>query len=264
MGTSYHSAFDAWWEYARENYMTWEDGKPVALDLYYDPVIDHHHLRSPWALSLPGWYLAPQRRAVAEVGWDLAAELHGVSGEGRFVGLEDPMASVALLQLAGEFGDLELFQRLSDAVDEFAEPTWDKDRGEFTFGFGLGEPHPRGQLNARAAAARACSPGAWSRVFNESNTARFGEPTVVGVDFPSVALSRAFWDPEGRDLHLTVVPQNESVRGARTRFRVTNVPDASGWTITTQDGEATPLASEAGDVVVETPVDGRPLVISPR
>ena len=242
--------------------MTWEGDKPVALDLYYDPVIDHHHLRSPMGLTLPGWYLAPQRREVAEVGWDLSAELHGVSRE-RLVGLEDPMASVALLQLAGEFGDAKLFERLSDAVDEFAEPTWDEDLGEFSYGFGLGEPHPRGQLNARAAAARACSPGAWSRVFNESNAARFAEPTVVGVDFPSVALSRAFWDAERGELHVTAVPQNESLRGAPTRFRVTNVRDASGWTMTAQGGEATPLPSEGGDLVVETRVDGTPLVVRP-
>jgi len=241
--------------------MTWEGDKPVALDLYYDPVIDHHHMRSPMGLSLPAWYLAPQRREVAEVGWELTARMNGVSGDGPLVGLDNPMSSVALLQLAAEFGDAALFERVSDAVDEFAEPTWDTDRGEFTFGFGLGEPHPRGQLNARAAAARACSPGAWNRVFNQKNTARFEEPTVVGVDFPTVALSQAFWDAERGELHVTAVPRNESVRGARTRFRVTNVRDASGWTMTAASGGVTPLSSEGGDVVVDTQVDAAPRVI---
>ncbi|MBW2281793.1 MAG: hypothetical protein JRG82_13720 [Deltaproteobacteria bacterium] len=241
--------------------MTWQDGKPVAFDLYYDPVIDHHHLHSPMALTLPAWYLAPQRREVAEVGWEVAAGMHGASGDGPLAGLDDPMQSVALLQLAGEFANADTFERVSNAVDEFAEPTWDRDRGEFSYGFALGEPHPRGQLNARAAAARACSPGAWSRVFNETNAARFDEPTVVGVDFPTVALSRAHWDAERGELHVTAVPQNESVRGTRTRFRVTNVRDASGWTMTGGSGGATPLSSEGGDVVIDTTVDGRPRVI---
>ena len=244
--------------------MTWEGGKPVALDLYYDPVIDHHHMRSGMALSLPAWYLAPQRREVAEVGWTLAAELNGATGDGPLVGLGDPMSSAALLQLAGEFGDAGEFQRLADAVDEFAEPTWDTERGEFSFGFGLGEEHPRGQLNARAAAARACSPGAWHRVFNEPNTARFDEPTVIGVDFPSVALSRAFWDAELEELHVTAVPQNQRLRGARTQFRVTNVSDASGWTMQSPGAESTPLAHHAGDVLVDTRADGAPMVLTHR
>src|SRR2546430_1172924 len=122
-GTDHHTAFDAWWEYARDNYVSWSPaGTAAAIDLYYDPVVDEHVL-----------------------------------------------------------------------------PTWVRDAGEFTFGFGLGEEHPRGQWNARAMAGWVCTTGAWSDVFNRPNLAKFEQPTVVDVDFPRVAMSAARWD--GTALH---------------------------------------------------------------
>jgi hypothetical protein len=134
-------------------------------------VVDVHHGHGPNGLSLPAWYLAPQRNDVARAGWELVAQLSGAVGDGPIAGLENPQAAVAMLQLAGEFGEESVQERIWSAAEPFLEPTWDRESGEFTLGLGLGEPHPRGQLNARAMAGRACTPGAWSRLFDAPNVA---------------------------------------------------------------------------------------------
>jgi hypothetical protein len=256
-GSDHHGAFDAWWEHARENYMSWQGDKPVGFDLYYDPVIDEHHGHGPGGLALPAWYLAPQRRAVARAGWELSAALSGALADGTIIGLDDPMNAVALLQLAGEFADDGVRERIWNAAEEFLEPAWDRESGEFTLGFGLDEPHPRGQLNARAMAARACTAGAWARIFNEPNLRKFEEPTIVGVDFPSVALREARWDSDRGELFVSAVAANEARSGEVTRFRVTNVVSSSGWTLVSEGTEATSLSSAEGDVLVGIPADGR-------
>ena len=188
--------------------------------------------------------------------------LSGAQGDGPIAGLDDPMNAVALLQLAGEFADDSVRERIWDAAEEFLEPTWDRESGEFTLGFGLGEPHPRGQLNARAMAARACTAGAWARIFNDPNLSKFDEPTVVGVDFPTVALREARWDPDRGELHVRAVALKESRDRELTRFRVTNVAGASGWTLRSEATEATRLGSIADDVLVEIPADGGAWTIS--
>ena len=46
-----------WWEYASDNYITWDGDTAVAMDLYYDPVVDEH-LQTPIGLIAPTWYLS--------------------------------------------------------------------------------------------------------------------------------------------------------------------------------------------------------------
>src|SRR5204863_2728293 len=146
-----------------------------------------------------------------------------------------------LVQMAGEFADADVKARIWAASDGGLEPTWDRDAGEFSFGFGLGEEHPRGQMNARAMAGWVCTTGAWSRVFNQPNLAKFDQPTVVDVDFPRVSLSVARWD--GAAPHLAASPQNTSVRGTRSTVRLTTLGDAAGsWALFRPAGEARPIA----------------------
>ncbi len=184
-------------------------------------------------LIAPGWYLAPQRRDVSEAGWTMGATLLGALGDGPVVGLDDPQAGPMLLWQAGEFATPEVKSKIWAAADEQTEPHWDTRRGEFTMGFGLDEPHPRGQINARAMAGWVCRPGAWSAIFNEPNLTKFGEPTVSGVDFPRVAMSEARWD--GTALHLAAHPQNDDVRGAATEVTVSNLPEDGTWRLEDRD-----------------------------
>lgn len=241
--------------------MSWEQGSPVAIDLYYDPVVDEHVGRGPMGIIAPAWYFAPQRPVVAEKGWQTAAAFAGLGQDGPVAGLDNPASAVMLLQLAGEFADEATRARLWAAAEPHIEPTWDGSRGEFTLGFGLGEAHPRGQLNARAMAGWVATPGAWSRIFNQPKLAKFQEPTVEGVDFPNVALSEAYWD--GAALHLTAQPMREADAGRATTVKLTNVDPTTRWEKTRVDGGAEPLRRLDDGLEIPLLADGRPTLVRP-
>ena len=189
--------------------------------------------------------------------------LNGVLGDGPITGLDDPNRATMLLQFAGEFADADTKRRIWESADASVEPTWDREAGEFTLGFGLDEPHPRGQLNARAMAGWVGTPGAWSRIFNEPNLDKFNEPTVEGVDFPSFALSQASWD--GVALHLAVHPQNAGNEGRKTSLRITNAVSTNGWVVTYAGGESVAFSAgesgEANDVEIELIADNRTALV---
>ena len=229
--------------------------QPTGIDLYYDPTVDEHVGHGPLGLIAPAWYLAPQRHDVAEAAWRLGATLTGALDPSRndIAMLDNPTLAVTLVQLAGEFADDATRQRIWRAADEHFQPTWDLDAGELTFGFGLDEEHPRGQWNARVMAGWACrGPGAWSDVFNRPNLAKFGEPTITGVDFPRVALRRADWDADTETLHVAAHPQNASVRDRRTAIKV----PPGDWTVTHPDGTIVDVTD-----TVELVVDDRTVAI---
>ena len=71
---------------------------------------------------------------------------------------------------------------------------------EFTWGFGLNEPYPRDQYNGYIAISEAGSRGAMARIADEPNLRKFTDPTVQGVDFPTVCLSQAIYDIDRRSL----------------------------------------------------------------
>jgi len=223
------------------------------MDLYYDPVIDEH-VSTPLALMAPVWYLAPQRTDMAKSAWEMAATLTGLFGDGDLVGLNDPNLASLLAMQTGDFTDGEAKTRLWEFLDETHEPQWNNDLGEFTFGFGLGEPHPRGQLNARAMAGWVCTPGAWSRIFNNPNLEKFDGPTVSGLDFPRVAMSEAWWD--GAVLHLTAHAQNSSVANTQTSIHVEGLPSDDGWGLVQPTGGTTPIAVSTGASQLELVVNG--------
>lgn len=223
------------------------------MDLYYDPVIDEH-VSTPLALMAPVWYLAPQRTDMAKSAWEMAATLTGLLGDGDLAGLDDPNLASLLAMQTGDFTDGEAKTRLWEFLDETHEPQWNNDLGEFTFGFGLGEPHPRGQLNARAMAGWVCTPGAWSRIFNNPNLEKFDGPTVSGLDFPRVAMSEAWWD--GAVLHLTAHAQNSSVANTQTSIHVEGLPSDDGWGLVQPTGGTTPIAVSTGASQLELVVNG--------
>jgi hypothetical protein len=239
--------------------VTWHEGDPIGLDLYYDPIVDEHVGQGPIGIIAPTWYFAPQRPEVARAGWQMAAMLNGVTGDGPITGLNDPARAVTLLQFAGEFADPATKKRIWEAADEHIEANWDRKAGEFTLGFRLDEPHPRGQWNARVMAGWVCTPGAWARIFNEPNLGKFEEPTVEGVDFPRVALSEARWD--GSALHLAAHPQNPAIEGSRTKVRITNVAGVDDWVMSGSNGETIALSGEGNHVNAELVVDNQAVVI---
>ena len=257
--TTHHSAFDKWWEFAAKNYVVWDGDKAVSADLYYDPVVDEHVGRGPMGLIAPAWYFAPQRHNVAEVGWKTVVAASGVlSGE---INPEFQAADrlTFLLQLSGEFADAVTKQHIWNIADQYIEPNWNKEDGEFTLGLGLNEPYPRGQLNARMMAGWTCTQGAWSRIFNEPNLTKFDEPTIVGFNFPRVALSVAEWD--GKAMHIAAHAQNDQVQGTETTVKMINLPSSKGWSVVQNDGSKATLEQEGNVINVTLTADNKPVTI---
>ena len=153
------------------------------------------------------------------------------------------------LVLAREWRLTELEERLVGAIEASYEPTWDPASGEFTWGLGLGETHPRGQFNAFLAAAEAAGPGRWERL---SAAPIERQPQVVGVDFPNVALRTAEWQNGSLHLELDVHDEDPS---SRTMFRIIGA-EPRIWELTGIDGAS--LEHTAQAVIVRVPkVSGR-------
>ena len=178
----------------------------------------------------PVWYFAPQKREIAEIGWETLAHFYGVQDGGTISGLDNPEKAVMLLQLAGEFCSPSIKKQVWDAAEEYIEPTWDRESGEFYLGLRLGERYPRGQWNARMMAGWVCEKKDWFKIFNEPNLKKFSEPTIEGLDFPNYALSEARW--EKNLLYLRVRAKNKKLRNIKTKMKLVNVKPSSDWTLT--------------------------------
>jgi hypothetical protein len=147
------------------------------------------------------------------------------------------------LVLAREWGLDDLVDRLTRAIDASYEPTWDTGRGEFTWGLRLEEPHPRGQFNAFLAAGEAAGPGMWTRL---SEAPLEPCPQIVGVDFPTMAFTRAEW-VDG-NLRLRLAPLREDPT-RRTSFRIIGA-EPRNWDVHGMDGVSLDLSSTGLDVRV--------------
>ena len=204
-----------------------------------------HHKLPVMVAVINALYLAPQRPDDARRLFDAGLGMIGALGDGPPNVIGERNTGVALV-LAHEWGLDDIASRLATAADATYEPTWDPDRGEFTWGFGLREEHPRGQFNAIMAAAEAMTPGAWAALSTTSAPSTDGE--VVGVDFPTVAMRRAEW-VDGK-LRLSTAPINDAAIGQPTSGCVTGLADPSRWNV-----------NAPGPVPVEARVEGRDLVV---
>ena len=203
----------------------------------------HHRLPVRAALTT-AFYAAPQVADDARRLFDAACRSAGFD---RDLDVPVPVTRghCSSLLLAREWGLRDLDERLTAAIEESYEPTWDTQRGEFTWGLGLDEPHPRGQFNAFLAAAEACTEGAWTRL---SDAPLEPCPQVVGVDFPTLALDRAEWIDGA--LHLGLAPLREDPR-RYTTFRLEG-GEPRLWYLTGIDGATMDTAGSA--IIVRVPL----------
>jgi hypothetical protein len=200
------------------------------------------------------FYLAPQVPDEARRLFDAAAASAGISSQGIANPTAHRINAIGWF-LAREWQMDDLEAAVRSGLDACYEPTWDRALGEFTWGLGLGEEHPRGQYNGFLAAAEAVSPGAWARLSEAPLPDQPGR--VEGVDFPRLALSGARWKADA--LHLRLHPQNGEVEGEPTRFRVTGLEAPDRWQV---EGDAR-LGSEGRDLVVETSIRDQRLTLRP-
>ena len=175
-----------------------------------------------------------------------------------------PRFSALALLLARNWAVTDFAEALQTACDEHYPPTWDHERGEVTWDFGLGEPYPRGQYNATMAAADAMTEGGWWRLGNVSSARRFDEPTVSGVDFPTVALTQAEWHGEEHRLQLALDPMNESVVGQPTSMIVSGLDDPTTYAVSSSDGARVDIEFRGPDLVLHTQVGRHSLHIAPE
>jgi hypothetical protein len=134
--------------------------------------------------------------------------------------LADPRNFAIGLLIARELGDSTRYQALHALAEQHGEPTWDRERGEFYYRFGLGEPYPRGQANAIMLAAEAGGKQAWWRIFCEPNLRKFDQPTVSGVDFPRLGISQAIYDEGKEMLAVSTYAADPWMTGTTTTFTV--------------------------------------------
>jgi hypothetical protein len=249
--TAHHDAFSQWWPFARSDYLGLDGpAPPTAVTLYYDPVLDVH-LRVPaFAGLMNTLYLAPQVPDDSRVLFDAAAGQFGMlTGDGPALAMNERSTGIAWL-VAKDWGLDDLAARLQAGCEASYEPTWNGD--EFWWGFGLDEPHPRGQLNAILAAAEATTPGAWTRFANEYTP--YDGPELCGVDLDTIAITQATWS-ENR-LLIGIEAASERTTGRTMWLRVRGLEHPSEWTV---DGSAT-VRTDGADIVVE--VRARPTALT--
>ncbi|MBM4187954.1 MAG: hypothetical protein FJ206_11670 [Gemmatimonadetes bacterium] len=158
--------------------------------------------------------------------------------------------------IAAELGDSERHRAALEWIRARYQPRWDRDRGEFAFGFGLGEEWPRGQMNAWVMPALLVRyPGQWRRIFQAPNTVKFREPTLEGVDFPTWRIRRARFDGARRTLNVVTTTASPLHRGRPTTARVTRLAPGSRVTVVIDESPGVEMRADAGSVTIETTVD---------
>ncbi len=270
-GTRLQAPYDAWADFAQEHYMGYDRrGDLDWFALYYDPVQREactfpSHLTSYASLCVTP-YVLPQRPEWAERLYEMSVRKLGWSNPKARINefLPDPRFISIALVMAHELGDDTTERRLRDYVEEHFEPRrFGADDSRFGWFFGWDEPYPRGQQSALLMVPEVGGRGSWSRAFNDANPAKFDQPTVEGVDYPSVGLSVARNDLERREVHLHTYAATPSHTGRPTTFRVTQLPGTAGVRITC-DGNAFGAwrASDATTIELDLTVGRHQLVIA--
>ncbi|MGH7896398.1 MAG: hypothetical protein ACREQQ_00480, partial [Candidatus Binatia bacterium] len=144
----------------------------------------------------------------------------------------DPRFLAAALLVAHDLGDLTTVKRLREVVERDFDPRWFGDeKNRFGWWFGLDEEYPRGQLSALVMVCEAAGTGAWSRPFRQPNLEKFDQPTVEGIDYPALGVSRAWNDVEEGMLDISTYAATPSRRGQATAFRVTKLAAPASVTL---------------------------------
>jgi hypothetical protein len=264
-GTDTHRVFKQWWqEHARVHYVPLPArGHPEWVAMYYDPIIDYVHRGGPPVGVALAFYLSAQEREVARRLFGWAASAYGWDDPAREIPRpRDPVTTALGLVMATELGARGVLDRLRPWVEQHCEPTWGPEAGEFTWGFGLGEPIPRGQPNAMIMVGEVGAEGSWWRLFNEPNVTKFDQPTVCGVDYPTLGIRQAWVDRARRQLVVATYAADPRRRGAPTEVRVTNLPDLDSVRVVRDGAPYLALrASGAGEITIATDIDDHAFLI---
>ena len=262
-GSDWHRVFNHWWERAKDLYGLGRiQGRGTDRStLYYDSLVAYHHMTAASGHLMLAHELIAQKyeeakllfRGAAEyLGWTTRDEVK--EGTIDFTTLKpEPSATIRGLTLSREFGEDAIYAKLKDYAEKHYEPTWDRESGEFTWGFGLNELYPRGQYNASMAVHEAGSRDAFWRLYNQPNHKKFLEPTVYDIDFPSVCVSQAWYDAERRTLIVSTDTGLPGAAGQSTSFKVSRV-DVNNVSVRVDDHLSDQWSIVDGDLEIVTTV----------
>ncbi|MFT4564432.1 MAG: hypothetical protein ACI9BW_004195, partial [Gammaproteobacteria bacterium] len=139
---------------------------------------------------------------------------------------DDPRWITMTMMLAREVGDVTTERRMKAVAErEWGPNFFGDDEDRFAWGFGLPDKHPRGQLNGLMILSEIGGPGAWTDVYKGSRDAQFDLPTVEGVDYPHLGISRAINDQSDNTLYVTTYAATAARRGSPTSWKVTQLAD---------------------------------------
>ncbi len=257
-GNAFHGVYDDWVEFAKAHYLKLDSkGGLASFPLYYDPLEEvlcqFPGQASGLAALLITPYVLPQHPEFGEFLYREGARLVGWSDPAKPVLASlDPRLLVIGHLVAREVGDDTTEKRLAECIDRISEPRqFGEDNSRFGYWFGTGEDWPRGQLASLLMLSEAGEPGSWRRVFNNPDHARrFQEPTLEGVDYPTVGISRAWNEHETGELHVTTYAATPSKRGSDSSFRVTQLASARNVRVFCED-EPYPRWRSVGDDAIE-------------
>jgi hypothetical protein len=239
LGTDLNEPFLRWIDFAKTHYMgRTRRGDLDWFALYYDPI-------EAKAMTLPGpvnaysaitvlHYLHPQDPQFATELYDMAMRQLGWSNPAVPVRqlADDPQMLSTALWMAREVGDTVTEQRLREYVENRFQPRrFGDDDTRFAFWLGLQQPWPRGQVNATLMMTECASPGAWSRVFTAPQTTIHDEPTLHGVDYPTLGIRAARNDMARQVLSIDTYAATPARRGSPTAVEVSGLPTTAAPTV---------------------------------
>ncbi len=235
-GTRLRDPYDAWVEYAQRHYMgLTRRGELDWFALYYDPVAQEactlpDNLAAYLSLCVVP-YVLPQRPEWGQRLYELSVRALGWSDPRARINQfhPDPRFLAIALFMANELGDSVTYERLAAVAERDFEPRFfGEDGSRFGYFFGWGEEWPRGQPNALLATLELGGAGSWSRAFHQPNLRRLSEPTVEGIDYPTLGVSAAHNDPQTGELHVRTYAATPAARGRPTTWLVTRLRDPHG------------------------------------
>ena len=249
--------YERWLEYAKQHFMGVDSrGNLDWFAFYYDPLErsmctlrDDVGAYAAIAITL---YIMPRDRDFATRLYEMALHKLGWgSPSSPLLQLHpDPRWLTLGLITARELGDDQTEKRLRQAAEAQFEPKFFGPEGDhFGWWFHFNEDWPRGQLSSLMVLSELGTPGSWSRVFQQPDLGKFSAPTVSGVDFPRLGLSRCLNDPEDGVLWIETYCATRSARGSDTAFKITGLPDPGSVKVFLNNEEYTDWQADGRDSI---------------
>lgn len=228
-GTAFAEPHRRWTAGFSQRYLSrGDDGAIERLAVYYDPRLDvllggpQHQTGMNWTATI--WHGIAVDLEVYRPLYDaLIRRFYTPQPDGTaFIaavpsGPDHNVATGLGAALAREMGDDARYRALRARVEQYYQPVWDRESGEFSFGFGLGEPWPRGQYNAWVMPGFVLTqPGQWRALFAERARRDYRAPVFCGIEFPRVLVRQAYWGAAQRSLfgRFTVGDDGGAARSA--------------------------------------------------